>query len=50
MDIKSGSAKVLTFCIVFTKSKLSLVVKCDIFMYPKKEKMLSIKLRYTIRL
>ena len=38
MDVKNGSAKVLTFCIVFTESKLSLVVKCDTFMYPKKEK------------
>lgn len=38
MDVKNGSAKVLAFCIVFTESKLSLVVKCDTFMYPKKEK------------
>lgn len=50
MDVKNGSAKVLTFCIVFIESKFSLVVKCDTFMYPKKEKMLSIKLRYIIRL
>ena len=30
MDVKNGSANVLTFCIVFTESKLSLVVKCDV--------------------
>lgn len=42
-------AKVLTFCIVFIESKLSLVVKCDTFI-PQERKMLSIELRYIIRL
>lgn len=50
MDVKNGSAKVPTFCIIFIESKLSSVVKCDTFTYPKEKKMLPVKLRYTVRL